>query len=1103
MKSAILALLTLLCAEILSAASLFTLDGSKTEALLDGAALRPSSTRNVAVENGALVFQGDARLVYPLAISEKHPLTMEFTLRFLPLDKPVTERTLLPILSLTDSRTIFSVCLVHYPNRKQQLFNVTQFQAGDARPAVCQINEAFEAGRDYRVCLRRGKDALVMALDGVERQRVPCAAPLASSLLTLGTTASKHPCSHLVQGIRIACHEREKQYAAEIPARKYAWFVRNGALELTETAEGLQVRYAGGPAARLVAREKVWPREGEHVRVNGLFQVNRREYGSMMRLSIGRRAQAPIQLMSGDRCHDPQMQVKPIGEPERFDFSVVPGEDSPQEFSLLFFGNPQCITLKGATLLRSEKIVREKRGAPQPEPREYDRAKVDESLAALSPVTYRLDKRGNRMVLLLDGKPAGLAIYRRGPHYPFWTRYGAFRDAGIDLTMLFAHSNKTSKQHELGVNGLWKGHGKYDFSMLAEELRVLHSINPDARVILAASVFPYPDWERDYPEAVFTNAKGERGYGCDTAKVVYYGEGIAKARAARPSSDFTAVPSEASKEWRDEMAAYCFALAKFLQTDPAGKIVCGIHLCSGADTQFFPYDRDVTRGEDHSPAAVRAWGDFLRWKYGTEQRLRTAWEDAQATFAAPVVPGNEERGNTNSGKQTTRRGRDFVEFTSHASANLRLAASRAIKAASGGRLMTGCYAPPASSGNYDLERMADSADVDFFIDIKRNTPSGSYLLRNKLYIGELDLRVPDTSAPLGNYLFDEPLFTYITRFSMGECVLRSGGMFHLFDIGEHYYSKPKWPKLFGRLQRELTDCLDDSLQVAPSLGVFFDYRATMGRTYFCANHLILTVRHATTDLAEHSGLVTQEYFARDALNPALPLPKLLYFPFMPNFTEAEFTALRSRAAKAGSIIIWGYFRPIVQTQTTTLGGFTYRYPVRQDSPRPPLIAANHELTRGLEGKVLGKSYTALTYFHTLIMDYEIPAVLDTLAGDELLARYPDGEPGMILRRCAEDGRIEIANGAPGALSPGFLRNLARQVGAHVLCDNDDVVAFASAGTLAVSCERGGDITIHLPPGMSVQKCVTGHQWSEQDGDLRFHTPLDGDNAIFKLGVVKK
>ena len=333
---------------------------------------------------------------------------------------------------------------------------------------------------------------------------------------------------------------------------------------------------------------------------------------------------------------------------------------------------------------------------------------------------------------------------------------------------------------------------------------------------------------------------------------------------------------------------------------------------------------------------------------------------------------------------------------------------------------------------------------------------------------------------------------------MGECVLRSGGMFHLFDIGENYYSKPKWPKLFGKLQKELTDCLDDSLQIAPSLGVFFDYRATMGRSYLCANQLVQVVRHATTNLAEHSGIVTQEYFARDALNPDLPLPKLLYFPFVPDFTEAEFAALRSRVAKAGAIIIWGYYRPFVQTQTTNLGGFTYRYPIRKDNPRPPLIATSHELTKGLEGKVLGKSYTALTYFHTLIMDYEIPAVLDCLDGDELLACYPDGEPGMILRRFAPDGRIEIANGAPGALSPRFLRNLARQVGAHVFCDNDDVMVFASAGTLAITCERGGDITLHLPSDMAVQKCLTGHQWSEQNGELRFHTPLDCDNALFKL-----
>ena len=103
----------------------------------------------------------------------------------------------------------------------------------------------------------------------------------------------------------------------------------------------------------------------------------------------------------------------------------------------------------------------------------------------MKPVAYKLIRRAGRVELQLDGKKISPVIYRRGPHYPFWTRYANFRDAGIDLCYFFAMFSPPSPTHKMGVAGMFLGKDKYDFSKMDEELRVIHAINPQARVILA------------------------------------------------------------------------------------------------------------------------------------------------------------------------------------------------------------------------------------------------------------------------------------------------------------------------------------------------------------------------------------------------------------------------------------------------------------------------------------------------------------------------------------------------------------------------------------------------------------------------------------------
>ncbi|MDD4098368.1 MAG: hypothetical protein PHC30_06330 [Lentisphaeria bacterium] len=1080
------------------AAATLELSGTSPEALLDGSALPPSTHQSVTIVDDALRFSASARLAFPCRVDGAKPLALSFRLTPRDLSPVQGEKDIRAVLRFTDRRTVLAVALVRYPGRNEQLFNVVNYLE-DGTPVVGEFHYGFEAWRTYEVTIRREEGRLTIGLDGKEMRSVTLTGhSLPSTQLTIGAFADGSALDMSLGNLRLAFSEPPRSHSERLPALVGSWSVTGDALRLEELpGDRLKVTFAGGGDAAMTTRKPVYARAGEHVRVSGRFETVRHEYGSMLRFLINQAAQAPVGLMSGNRYFRPNAQSKPAGTPDRFDFSRSMSPDVPCHFTLSFYGNPQTMILDDV-FCRSEEIVRQSRPETSPEPRSYDRAEVDASLAAMSPVRYRLERRGNRVELLLDGQVMPPSIYRRGPHYPPWSRYAAFRDAGIDLCMFFAFFNKPSETHQMNVGNLWLGKGRYDFSKVAEELRVLHGINPRARVIVALGIEPYDGWERDYPEAVFTNAKGEKGYGFTTAKIVYYGEQVETMKKQRENEECFVVPSNYSEEFRREASRAVGALAEFLERDPAGKIVCGLHIIGGADGQFFPYDRDATRGEDHSPAAKRAWSAYLRERYRDDlAALREAWGDPEATFEAPGVPGNAERGNDNLGRQPTRRGQDYVLFISRALTDLRLAMFRAIKEKSGDRLMAGCYYPPGTVGNDDVERLIESPEVDFLIDIQRATMAGSYLLRNKLYIGELDLRVPDIMTPIGNYLFDERLFEYVVRFSQAECVQREGGMYHLFDIGEAYYSDPKYPRFFGQVQQEILSCLDSRLELAPSMGIFCDFRRLAGCSFRSASHLAQITKHAIADLAERGGIGSQCYVLGDVLNPSLKMPKIVWFPFMPDFTADELAALRRRADESGSIIVWGYYRPFQAGTPSRVAGYDFTY--LPDGAPAPLRAEAHELTSGLENKVLGESYTGFTYGGTFRMAYERPAQVAVRPGDDVLATY-DGSraAGMVLRKFAS-GRIEIVNGAPGAFSPRFFRNLARKAGAEVLCENDNVVVFAEAGMLSVACERGGEIAVRLPAGCKVVACATGQSWTAgADGVLRFQAANDGEVAFFKL-----
>ncbi len=1045
-------------------------------------------------------FAGNGRMNFAQGFDSAEGL-IDFTASFNPEKLADGEKRKINfLLTFTaNKRTAAALTLNQYANRKKMLLS-WDMTKGDGKNISCGAEYPFAPGKDYRISIAWGKGKISLSVNGTPVKTVSYTGELKSTTnLIIGFPGYRQAMPMTLKSFRIYGKMPEKKYSVEWRSGTSLWQSDGKNLHIREIpGQGLEIRFDGGKPAVLNLTEPVFLRKGDnHIRAAGTFRTLKSEYGSLIVPRLNSSMITPVLVMSGDRIHKPLAQFKPHNQPDRFDFSVTGQPRNAYFFSILFYGNPSTVILEKASV-SSAGIIRKGRPEANPENRSFNLEDVDKSLAALTPSRPEIRKGVNRTGIFLDGKPVPPAIYRRGPHYPFWSRYKSFGDAGINLYMFFAYFGTPSHTHRMNVGGLWQGRDRYDFTKLAHELRVIHSINPKARVILVTSIEPYNGWEKDFPDAVFTNAKGEKGYGLTTAKLVFYGKKAEEEHRKHPNEEFFAVPSNYGEEFRNEVTKTMRALVRYLENDPAGKIVCGIHIVGGADGQFFPYDRDATRGEDHSPSAKRAWEKYLRHKYGNDTaRLRKAWQDGSAVFENAPVPDMNERGRDfNSGKQPTLRGRDYMLFTSEALTDLRLALCQAVKEESGGRLLAGVYYPSGSAGNYHIGKMLDSPYADFLIDIRKAAASGSFLLRNKLYIGELDMRVPDIMTPVYNYTYDWAMFRSTARQTAANVVQREGGMYHLFDIGEAYYSNPETVKFFGQVQNELAAGLDSKVGITPQIGVFQEPAVYAGYSFMECNHLRQVIEHSVAHTLDHSGIPWQNYLARDIFRSDLKLPPIVYFPAVPDFTPAEFALIREKAKKSGSVIIYGYFRPFTAEKTSAVAGFTYSYPPENRS-RPVSIATGKGFTAGLQGKVLGESYTGFSFGGMFPMNYEVPAVITSEKGDTVLAVYQNtGNPSMVMRR--KNGVTEIANGAPAALSPAFFRNIARSVNCEILCENDNVTVYAESGLLTAVCDRGGDIVIKIPSGFTVEKSITGHKYSIQGSKLFFHAPNDGEVAFFKL-----
>ena len=388
------------------------------------------------------------------------------------------------------------------------------------------------------------------------------------------------------------------------------------------------------------------------------------------------------------------------------------------------------------------------------------------------------------------------------------------------------------------------------------------------------------------------------------------------------------------------------------------------------------------------------------------------------------------------------------------------------------------------------------------------------VLHGKLAIHELDLR--DVRSGLDAWLdydnsyiakspaeFKRQVFASFLREFAG------GGGFHMWDMWGGWFWHPETMKIFKEGIK-----IGDYITTLPPLGedyigVFIDEDA--------ANHLVQLGRYFNTGAVEkpyfsmslgaaggiypwgRTGLVVKFFVMEDALNPELTVPRVAVFlnPLTMSIDQAE--KIKSRFCSDGRVVVFMSLPGIAAAgdikNPQRITGFDIREDVDVTGKSLETVAANDPLLRGIRiGTLLGNwpTATGMGWFAS-----NASAVADGNA--EVLAMYAGTKtPGMLVSRQKDYSIVWI--GVPGAVSPALIRNIAKEAGMTPILENDNELIIGS-GLLGVVGAKGGPQVVNLPNNYTIEKCLTGHSYTVENGVLEFKLgwgDVYGDVAIFAV-----
>ncbi len=781
-----------------------------------------------------------------------------------------------------------------------------------------------------------------------------------------------------------------------------------------------------------------------------------------------------------------------------------------------------CVSTKGDAAERRDVEVIIEKGEIKPlakkrrpplewQGHELSDEELDAALAARPKARVAIFIDGDRTAMTLNGRPFIPRIYKSTHwNYPMRGKIAAaFTNNEFNV---FVAPLRVGGCDVPDADVVWRNDCSVDVARVRSELRKYLRWNPTANLVLEVVVQPPRGWGEAHPAELYRNENGDYGY-WKQHRIRAFGS----TPEPPPESQQSSTPSYASEMFAGAMADALGWLMKDLEASPEGKAVIGFFLGGGTDEQWLDlFDNGVKPWQmgDYSDVARRRFKEYLAMKYGTVDKMNVAYGfDFAVSFAEAKIPStaeltSEERAFFRVHGSTPQS--DYREFMAKVAAESRLKVAAAIKAATGRRVLFGGYSPHGGLSAYPLyaqsasRMLMDSPDMDFFAivpgyirefcdPIRFAAFDGSMVRHGKLFVSELDLRSVDSNQFWGRW--KEPFWQEVhSRETFRRKVMHyaanaiiHGGVYHAYDMDGGWFNSPS--------DQSAWLAANAMAAVARAMPPTDERIALVGGERYCDFYSSQRGRGLAYPLLEflpkalqRGGVPWNAYLLDDVLgDETAKLPKVVLLSETTSMTAVDFAKFRSRYCRDGRVVVY-FWRPGLFAVD---GAEIDRALGLKDAPQVEgknivgVNKANDSLTKDVKG-TFSATYT----------EQSVPNLAVASGRDWKPLLYFDGTdvPGVSVRRSTDCTEVYIA--LPGAITPQFCRNLAREAGFEPLVESDELSGCGS-GIFYMVAQSSDEKRFRLPKGREPVKVLAGPSFTRKDDGV-FSVPMK-IGEIFVLG----
>lgn len=743
-----------------------------------------------------------------------------------------------------------------------------------------------------------------------------------------------------------------------------------------------------------------------------------------------------------------------------------------------------------------------------------------------TPACAEIRVHRGRPTIFVDGKPLPMALFSPGCADPKLFKKTVVEFAAHKMGAYFI-TVRAIEGEDFFETPFWNGdriseepRGEWKLSLDDQAAHILRR-DPNAYLIVRYAPFEPANWRVLHPDQLAVSEDGER----------------------------LPCPSLASDLYWDCAASFGPAVVRYSESFPWASRVIGYWYGLRHEGSHEPLFRHLLF--DHSALMRARWQAFLQAKYGTVERLRTAWREKELTFENVTVPKDRLRGAMPDVSKIlywqnavdNQPLRDYLEMQrdlfhdgfrriaaamSKSTERKRFFVYDAFKQPMQGWTNAGFFDPNFSWPLAYAELMAGSGHmkVAALLDLKGFNgvitphdyqargiggiyePEGcadSTVLRGKIFLSEMDTRSFNSDREKGAYgtARDVKEFEAITWRNLAATLTRG---FHSYwmDVSTDWFGAPGLHAVIERQVQVLKASADWEHRDVPGIAVVIDDTAVL-ETNGAGNVLN---EHVMWDLKtglSRCGVPYRVYLLEDLKRGDMPKHRVFYFPNLYKLTIERLKLLREKVLRDGNVVVWGPGSGISDGQrigsapATLLTGFEFELIQANHPQRAMVVDFEHPITKGLPADTIFGGPLA---FGPLLLpkDGTMLAMAWTKQGRNL-AGLAIKEFGKGARASAESGRrgggdwasvLTIALPLPADL----WRGLARYAGAHVYCETNDVV-LADEGLVAIHSVKSERKRLLLPGEFRVSDVITGEVIGERLTAIDFHLQAP-ETRVFRM-----